>query len=252
MDKSRLQDFPLSITNFTNYLIFFIIKTDSLEACKTHYDLGLVVGQHRKLKELITWIKKKKRRTIRKDELINFLIGNINNETTNLNDNTGIINNTNAVNNSNASLNKTLSISSNSSLNNTMNTQNNTSSMLFNTFSSSNTTTPGQHNNPFLNNNPFNSSKRMHNSVTNLGSLQHTQSIFGSGAVGLGHGNLAPSRLASNLNTSNNNNNNITNSTITNTTLSANTGVSNPIMPSSDTNSDLATFREALIMHSKC
>jgi hypothetical protein len=124
--------------------------------------------------------------------------------------------------------------------------------MFFNTFSSSNTTTPAQHNNPFLNNNPFNSSKRMHNSVTNVGSLQHTQPIFGSGAVGLGHGNLAPSRLASNLNTSNNNNNNNNNSsTITNTTLSANTGVSNAIMPSSDTNSDLATFREALIMHSK-
>jgi hypothetical protein len=33
------------------------------------------VGQQRKLKEIINWLKKKKRRTIRKDELISFLIG---------------------------------------------------------------------------------------------------------------------------------------------------------------------------------
>lgn len=49
--------------------------TDSLESCKGHYELGLVTGQHRKLKELLSWLKKKKRRTIRKDELLNFLIG---------------------------------------------------------------------------------------------------------------------------------------------------------------------------------
>jgi hypothetical protein len=34
-----------------------------------------MVGQQRKLKEIINWLKKKKRRTIRKDELISFLIG---------------------------------------------------------------------------------------------------------------------------------------------------------------------------------
>jgi hypothetical protein len=33
------------------------------------------MGQQRKLKELLNWLKKKKRRTIRKDELISFLIG---------------------------------------------------------------------------------------------------------------------------------------------------------------------------------
>jgi predicted Fe-S protein YdhL (DUF1289 family) len=38
-------------------------------------DLGICIGQQRKLKEIITWIKKKKKRTIRKDELISFLIG---------------------------------------------------------------------------------------------------------------------------------------------------------------------------------
>ena len=138
------------------------------------------------------------------------------------------------------SLNKTLSSSSNSSFN-TMNTQTNTSSMFFNTFSSSNTTAPLQHNNPFLSN-PFNSSKRMHNMVANTVNLQqHPQPIFGSGAIG-----LAPSRLASNLNTTNN-----TNSTNT-TTSTTTTSNANASLPSNDTNSDLATFREALIMHSKC
>jgi hypothetical protein len=37
-------------------------------------ELGVSIGQHRKIKELINWLKKKKRRSIRKDELIGFLI----------------------------------------------------------------------------------------------------------------------------------------------------------------------------------
>lgn len=52
-----------------------VLYKDSLEACKVHMDLGICVGQQRKLKEIINWIKKKKKRTIRKDELISFLIG---------------------------------------------------------------------------------------------------------------------------------------------------------------------------------
>ena len=52
-----------------------VLYKDSLEACKVHLDLGTALGQHRKLKELVTWLKKKKRRTIRREELINFLIG---------------------------------------------------------------------------------------------------------------------------------------------------------------------------------
>ena len=39
-----------------------VLYKDSLEACKVHYDLGLITGQHRKLKELMSWLKKKKRR----------------------------------------------------------------------------------------------------------------------------------------------------------------------------------------------
>jgi hypothetical protein len=52
-----------------------VLYKDSLESCKIHYDLGITMGQQRKLKELLNWLKKKKRRTIRKDELISFLIG---------------------------------------------------------------------------------------------------------------------------------------------------------------------------------
>jgi len=38
-------------------------------------DLGVCIGQQRKVKEIINWVKKKKKRTICKDELISFLIG---------------------------------------------------------------------------------------------------------------------------------------------------------------------------------
>ena len=38
-------------------------------------DLGVNIGQQRKIKELINWLRKKKRRYVRKDELISFLIG---------------------------------------------------------------------------------------------------------------------------------------------------------------------------------
>ena len=52
-----------------------VLYKDSLEACRVHMDLGIHLGQQRKLKDLINWIKKKKKRSIRKDELISFLIG---------------------------------------------------------------------------------------------------------------------------------------------------------------------------------
>lgn len=52
-----------------------VLYKDSLEACRVHMDVGIHLGQQRKLKDLINWIKKKKKRSIRKDELISFLIG---------------------------------------------------------------------------------------------------------------------------------------------------------------------------------
>lgn len=55
---------------------------DSLDACKCNYDLGIQIGQQRKLKELINWLRNnkknnpnKRRNYIRKDELLSFLIG---------------------------------------------------------------------------------------------------------------------------------------------------------------------------------
>lgn len=52
-----------------------VLYKDSLESCKTHYELGIAAGQQRKLKEVLGWLKKKKRRTIRKEELLSFLLG---------------------------------------------------------------------------------------------------------------------------------------------------------------------------------
>lgn len=52
-----------------------VLYKDSLEACKVHLDLGISLGQQRKVKEIINWLKKKKRRSIRKEELISLLIG---------------------------------------------------------------------------------------------------------------------------------------------------------------------------------
>lgn len=52
-----------------------VLYKDSLEACKVHLDAGVNIGQQRKVKELINWLRKKKRRNLRKDELISFLIG---------------------------------------------------------------------------------------------------------------------------------------------------------------------------------
>lgn len=71
MEKMRLVLFTAECE--FNESIFCIVE--SLESCKVHYDLGISMGQQRKLKEILNWLKKKKRRTIRKDELISVLIG---------------------------------------------------------------------------------------------------------------------------------------------------------------------------------
>lgn len=53
-----------------------VLYKDALDACKVNADIGVAVGQQRKVKELLSWLRKKKRRnTIRKDDLINFLMG---------------------------------------------------------------------------------------------------------------------------------------------------------------------------------
>ncbi len=52
-----------------------VLYKESLEACRVHMELGVHLGQQRKLKDIISWVKKKKKRSIRKDELVSFLIG---------------------------------------------------------------------------------------------------------------------------------------------------------------------------------
>ena len=118
--------------------------------------------------------------------------------------------------------------------------------------------------NPFLSNNPFTSStKRHHTSMfqqpavfSSSGSVN--SSVTSAGAIGLGQTNLVPSRLNSNNLLATNQSNSSTNTsgthaqTLVNTTTTTTTSatLANANIPS-DTNSDLATFREALIMHSK-
>jgi len=82
--SQQLQN-PNTSTNKSNQWQLFqnaassitVLYKDSLEVCKTHYDLGVSVGQQRKVKDIFGWLKKKKRRTIRKDELIQFLISTL-------------------------------------------------------------------------------------------------------------------------------------------------------------------------------
>lgn len=52
-----------------------VLYKESLEACRVHMELGVHLGQQKKLKDIISWIKKKKKRSIRKEELVSFLIG---------------------------------------------------------------------------------------------------------------------------------------------------------------------------------
>ena len=112
--------------------------------------------------------------------------------------------------------------------------------------------------NPLLNN-PFNS-KKQHQQQTASMFQSHSVGVFGQLSGGGGTYNpVAPSRLntPSNLITSNaNTNTNTTNTTTTTTTTTNNNNTTNTTTAaasiiSGDTSSDLATFREALIMHSK-
>ncbi|XP_077423388.1 HUWE1-associated protein modifying stress responses-like [Vanacampus margaritifer] len=47
---------------------------ESMEACQRSYDLGIQIGYQRRNKEMMAWVKKR-RRTIRREDLISFLCG---------------------------------------------------------------------------------------------------------------------------------------------------------------------------------
>lgn len=211
-----------------------VLYKDSLEACRIHMELGIHLGQQRKLKDLINFIKKKKnKRSIRKDELISFLIGKqypssqnqmfnlFSHQTANSAHNPFNLNHTSSApaNNRHRQINRNRStlISSTQSSIITANNNSNTSGQS-NTNNGSNpmttTTAATANNNSSSANNPTNSCVN-NNSV----------------AVANVAGGVAALPVASQLSLINSGDN------------SNGSEV--------ETNSDLATFREALIMHSK-
>lgn len=50
--------------------------TESMEARQRSYDLGIHLGHQRRNKDVIAWVKKR-RRTIRREDLISFLCGKV-------------------------------------------------------------------------------------------------------------------------------------------------------------------------------
>lgn len=200
-----------------------VLYKDSLEACKVHMDLGIHLGQQRKLKDIINWIKKKKKRSIRKDELISFLIGK---QYPSQNQMFNLFNHQTASNNP-FNLNHTTNSSTNRHRNQQLRQQRNTTLV-------SNTQTS----NTLLPNNNSTISNTNTTTTTNTNNTNNTNS--------------------------NSNNNNVNN-------VNAATGTASVVPPINptinqlnlinsgdnsngsevETNSDLATFREALIMHNR-
>lgn len=52
------------------------VSSESMEARQRSYDLGIHLGYQRRNKDVIAWVKKR-RRTIRREELISFLCGKV-------------------------------------------------------------------------------------------------------------------------------------------------------------------------------
>lgn len=60
-----------------NYKVFFLcVSSESIEARQRSYDLGIHLGYQRRNKDVIAWVKKR-RRTIRREDLISFLCGKV-------------------------------------------------------------------------------------------------------------------------------------------------------------------------------
>lgn len=187
-----------------------VLYKDSLEACRVHMDLGVCIGQQRKLKEIINWIKKKKKRTIRKDELISFLIGK---QYTNTNQNQmfNLFSQTNNSNANNSGLSSNLiSTANNMSLSSSQQTQQQQTQATQQPFFMA----PNRRQQSLTRQQQHQLGRANSNTTTNTSSL--TASTVG---------------LALNTNGENSSGSNDSQAV--------------------ETNSDLATFREALIMHSK-
>lgn len=55
-------------------LFWVLLRLDAVEAQKKALELGIQVGCHRRIRDILTW-SKKRRRCIRRDELIAYLCG---------------------------------------------------------------------------------------------------------------------------------------------------------------------------------
>lgn len=53
---------------------FFLSCAESVEAHQRSYELGIQIGHQRRNKDVLAWVKKR-RRTIRREDLISFLCG---------------------------------------------------------------------------------------------------------------------------------------------------------------------------------
>jgi hypothetical protein len=222
------------------------VFSDSLDACKVHYELGAAVGQQRKLKELVNWLKKKKRRTIRKDELISFLIGK---QVTHSNSNNNLSSIFSASSN-------TLSAASSS------NNINSAGGLGSNMFTGSN---PGLFNNQSqLTNGTTGSGSTL--GISSSGTSHHQNVFFGNPAnkqqlfrpsppfassMPPLQGQQQQSQHQHQSRSANPNSSlaNANSATCPSGLASLNQG--GIVSSNSDTSSDLATFREALIMHSE-
>lgn len=56
--------------------VFPVVTPESVDARQRSYDLGIHLGYQRRNKDVIAWVKKR-RRTIRREDLISFLCGKV-------------------------------------------------------------------------------------------------------------------------------------------------------------------------------
>ena len=65
---------PRSVCNSKQ--TFFCLLAESVDAHQRSFDLGIQIGYQRRNKDVLAWVKKR-RRTIRREDLISFLCGKV-------------------------------------------------------------------------------------------------------------------------------------------------------------------------------
>ncbi len=75
IDAARLfPDMHTEILMPSFFFFFFFHFPDSVDAHQRSYELGIQIGHQRRNKDVLAWVKKR-RRTIRREDLISFLCG---------------------------------------------------------------------------------------------------------------------------------------------------------------------------------